>query len=430
MAHSVVCAVPMPLTPLSNARLAALDAMAPAAPQRVPLLDAHGRFLATAVAASRSLPGCDNSAMDGWAVRAEETRDANRDRPARLRIVDTVYAGALPSRALQPGEAARIFTGAPLPSGADAVVRQEAARACEDGQHVDLFVTVPPGNDLRRAGEEVVSGTPLFAPGQRVSAAVLGVLASLGESHVWVRPAPRVAVLATGDELVAPGTPALPHQVYESNLILIAALAREAGADVRHLERSRDDEGALRDAVSRLAPHVDVLVTTGGASVGDKDHVKRVLTSLGARFFVDGVALKPGKPVAVARLGTTTVIVLPGNPGAATVAFDQLARPVLLKHQGVLETRRRVRARLSEPRHKQAGFTYLITTTLEPQPSGEPLARLRPQGAGQILQNVHGEGWAVLPPGRADFAEGDSVDVELFQGATCTAVDAAPEASS
>ncbi|GHH01223.1 gephyrin-like molybdotransferase Glp [Comamonas sp. JC664] len=404
----------MPLTSLSAARQAALDAIAPAAPERVRLLDAQGRFLATRVVASRSLPGCDNSAMDGWAVLAEETQGANRDRPSRLRIIDTVFAGRLPTTRLHPGEAARIFTGAPLPPGADAVVRQEAARASDDATCVDIFISVPPGNDIRRAGEEVLTGAPLFDAGQRVSAAVLGVLASLGATEVHVRPAPRVAVLATGDELVPPGTPALPHQVYESNLILVAALAREAGADVRELTRAPDDAHALRDALTRLAPQVDVLITTGGASVGDKDFVKRVLTSLGARFFVDGVALKPGKPVAVARLGDTAVVVLPGNPGAATVAFDQLARPLLLKYQGVHETRRRVRAHLSEPRHKQAGLTYLITTTLEAREGLAPRALLRPQGAGQILQNVHGEGWAILPPGRADFAEEDAVDVELF----------------
>ncbi|WIG94006.1 gephyrin-like molybdotransferase Glp [Myxococcus sp. SDU36] len=413
----------MPLMPLDSARLAALDAIAPAAPERVPLLDAQGRFLAAPVTASRSLPGCDNSAMDGWAVRAEETQGASRARPARLRVTSTVFAGALPSTPLQPGEAARVFTGAPLPAGADAVVRQEAARATEDGACVDVFITVPPGNDLRRAGEEVLAGTPLFDAGQRVGAAVLGVLASMGATDVWVRPAPRVAVLATGDELVPPGTPALPHQVYESNLVLVAALAREAGAEVRQLARARDDERALRDALTRLAPQVDVLITTGGASVGDKDLVKRVLAALGARFFVDGVALKPGKPVAVARLGDTAVVVLPGNPGAATVAFDQLARPLLLKHQGVLETRRRVRAHLSEARHKQAGLTYLITTTLEARDGLAPRAVLRPQGAGQTLQNVHGEGWALLPPGRADFAEDDLVDVELFDRPTFTTVE-------
>ncbi|MBN1208276.1 MAG: molybdopterin molybdotransferase MoeA [Myxococcaceae bacterium] len=413
----------MSLTPLTPARLAALGAVTPARPEPVALLHAHGRFLAAAVSASRSLPGCDNSAMDGWAVRAEETRGATRDRPARLRIVDSVYAGALPSRALQPGEAARVFTGAPIPPGADAVVRQEAARADEDG-HVSLFITVPQGNDIRRMGEEVLAGTALFSAGQRVDAAVLGVLASMGADTARVRPLPRVAVLATGDELVSPGAPALPHQVYESNLLLIAALAREAGAEVVATARTRDDDAELRAAITKLTPRVDVLITTGGASVGAKDRVKQVLGELGARFFVDGVALKPGKPVAVARLGDTAMVVLPGNPGAATVAFDQFGRPLLLALQGVREERRRLRARLSEGRHKQAGLTYLITTTLEHREGGGlPWARLRPQGAGQLLQNVGAEGFAVLPPGRADFAEGDEVEVELFDRPRYVAVD-------
>ncbi len=209
--------------------------------------------------------------------------------------------------------------------------------------------------------------------------------------------------------------PALPHQVYESNLVLIAALAREAGAEVVATRRSRDDEAQLRARLSELTPGLDMLVTTGGASVGDKDCVKRVLLELGARFFVDGVALKPGKPVAVARLGELVVVVLPGNPGAATVAFDQLARPLLLKRQGVYEERRSVRARLSQARHKQAGLTYLLTASVEEATRGEaPWARLRPQGAGQLLQNVGAEGFAVLPPGRADFSEGEEVQVELF----------------
>ncbi len=413
----------MSLTPLIAARQAALGAVIPARPEPVPLLLAHGRFLAAAVSASRSLPGCDNSAMDGWAVRAEETRGATRDRPARLRIVDTVYAGALPSRVLQPGEAARVFTGAPIPSGADAVVRQEAAREEGDGL-VSLFITVPPGNDIRLTGEEVLAGTPLFPAGQRVDANVLGVLASMGASTALVRRAPRVAVLATGDELVSPGAPALPHQVYESNLTLVAALAREAGAEVVGTERARDDVAELRTAFTQLASQVDVLFTTGGASVGDKDHVKHVLTGLGAHFLVNGVALKPGKPVAVARLGDTAVVVLPGNPGAATVAFDQFGRPLLLRFQGVSEERRRLRARLSEGRHKQAGLTYLITTSVEHREGGGlPWARLRPQGSGQILQNVGAEGLVVLPPGRADFAEGDEVEVELFDRPRYVAVD-------
>ncbi|KFE68605.1 gephyrin-like molybdotransferase Glp [Hyalangium minutum] len=413
----------MALTPLIPARQAALGAVTPVPPEPLPLLLAHGRFLAAAVQAARSLPGCDTSAMDGWAVRAEETLGATRDRPARLRIVDTVYAGTLPSRALQPGEAARIFTGAPIPAGADAVVRQEAARAEGDGW-VSLFITVSPGKDIRLTGEEVLEGTPLFAAGQRVDAHVLGVLASMGATTALVRRAPRVAVLATGDELVPPGLPALPHQVYESNLHLIAALAREAGAEVVATERSRDDEAELRTTLSALSQRVDVLITTGGASVGDKDHVKRVLSGLGAQFLVDGVAFKPGKPVAVARLGALAVVVLPGNPGAATTAFDQFGRPLLLRFQGVHEERRRLRARLSEARHKQAGLAYLITATVEHrEDGGRPWAQMRPQGSGQIFQNVDAEGLVVLPPGRADFSEGDEVEMELFDRPRYVAVE-------
>ncbi len=402
----------MPLTPLPTARKLALDALPPAPPERVPLLQALGRFLAGEVIASRSLPGCPVSAMDGYAVRAEETSGANRDRPARLRVVDTLYAGHLPSRALGPGEASRIFTGAPLPEGATAVVRQEATVPGEG--FVDVCATVPPGKDIRPVGEDLLAGTPLLRAGQRIDAPVLGVLASLGETHVLVRPLPRIAVLATGDELVSPGTPALPHQVYESNLVLVASMAREVGAHVVALERARDDDAELRVALQRLATGVDVLITTGGASVGDRDRVKRVLAELGATFLVDGVAIKPGKPVAVARLGTTAVAVLPGTPGAATVGFDQFARPLLLKHQGVTEERQRVRVRLDEGRHKQAGLTYLIGATLETREDGGVWARMRAQGGGHLLQNIGAEGYVVLPSGRADFASGDEVDFERF----------------
>ncbi|WP_257462019.1 molybdopterin molybdotransferase MoeA [Archangium lipolyticum] len=403
----------MSLIPLPLARKAALDALQPAPPESVPLLEALGRFLAREVVASRSLPGCPVSAMDGYAVRAEETSGSNRDRPARLRVVDAIYAGHLPSRTVRPGEASRIFTGAPLPEGANAVVRQEATVVPGEGL-VDICVAVPPGKDIRPVGEDLLAGTPLLRAGQRLESSVLGLLASLGDTHVLVRPPPRVAVLATGDELVPPGTPALPHQVYESNLVLVGAMAREAGARVVALERARDEDRELRAALERLAGGADVLVTTGGASVGDKDRVKRVLAGMGATFLVDGVAIKPGKPVAVARLGTTAVVVLPGTPGAATVAFDQLARPLLLRHQGVTEERQRLRVRLDDRRDKQAGLTYLISATLEFREDGQVWTRLRQQGGGHMLQNIGAEGYAVLPPGRADFGPGDTVDFERF----------------
>jgi molybdopterin molybdotransferase len=413
----------MTLTPLATARRLALDALQPAPPEPVALLDSLGRFLAGPLVASRSLPGCAVSAMDGYAVIAEETLGATRDHPVRLRVSDTIYAGHLPRISLQPGHAARIFTGAPLPLGATAVVRQEAARPASDTS-VDLFVTVTPGRDIRVEGEDLLQGTSVLRAGQRIDAGVLGVIASLGDPHVLVRPPPRVAVLATGDELIPPGTPALPHQVYESNLVLLAALASETGAQVVARERARDDDDVLRPALQRLAKRADVLITTGGASVGDRDRVKRVLSGLGCTFLVDGVALKPGKPVAVGRMDSTAVVVLPGTPGAATVAFDQFARPLLLRHQGVREERRRLRVRIDEGRHKQAGLTYLISGTLEKREDGLVWARIRPQGGGQLLGNLGAEGHAILPPGQADFAEGESVEFECFDRPQYLAVEA------
>jgi molybdopterin molybdotransferase len=413
----------MSLTPLHIARQAALGALAPAPPVRMPLPQALGRFLAEDVTASRSLPGCPVSAMDGYALHSADTPGANRDHPARLRVVDTIFAGHLPSRPLASGEAARIFTGAPLPEGADAVVRQEATRP--EGEYVAVFISVPVGKDIRPPGEDLAAGVRVLRAGQRLEAHALGLLASLGEAHAWVGPAPRVGILATGDELVPPGQPAAPHQVYESNRVLISALCMQAGAEVVATERARDEDAELLAAIQRLLPRVDVLLTTGGASVGEKDRVKRVLGSLGAEFLVNGVALKPGKPVAVARLGATAVVVLPGNPGAASVAFDQLGRPLLLRYQGVVEERQRLRVRLAEGRHKQAGLTYLVSALLETREDGTVWARMRPQGAGQLLQEVGAEGYAVLPPGRADFAEGDTVVFERFDRARYTLVEGA-----
>jgi molybdopterin molybdotransferase len=405
----------MSLTPLATARRAALDALSPAPPEPVPLLDALGRFLARDVIAPRSLPGCATSAMDGYAVLAGDTARATREAPVRLRVTDTVYAGHLPSGPLRPGAAARVFTGAPLPPGTTAVVRQEVTRPLPEAGAVDIFVPSPPGKDIRQEGEELRAGTLLLRAGQRVEASVLGVIASVGEPQVLVRPLPSVAVLATGDELVPPGRDALAHQVYESNLVLVSALALEAGARVVARERARDDDDELRAAITRLGGGARVLITTGGASVGEKDRVKRVLSGLGATFLVDGVALKPGKPVAVARLGDTAVVVLPGTPGAALVAFDQFARPLLLRFQGVTEERQRVRARLDEAHHKQAGFTYLLSGTLETREDGNVWTHVRERGGGHALRHIGAEGHALLPPGRSDFPAGEWVDFERFE---------------
>ncbi|MHB8873400.1 MAG: molybdopterin molybdotransferase MoeA [Myxococcaceae bacterium] len=400
---------------LSEARTACVGAVSPLPIVRVPLLQALGRFLAEPVVATRSLPGCDNSAMDGFAVRAAETRGATRDAPARFRVVGVLYAGmAAPDRALGPGEAYRIFTGAPVPAGADTVVRQEAGR--EVGERAFLFVTAEPGENVRRRGEEFVLGQPMLPAGLRVDSALTGVLASLGQVDLAARPRPRVGVLTLGDELVALGERALPHQVYESNGTLLAAMVAEAGAEVVALRKARDHDEEIRAELERLLSAADLVVTSGGASVGDKDRSKQVLKSMGGVLTFDGVAIKPGKPAGLAQVSGVPVVVLPGNPGAAMVGFDQFARPMLLALQGALEERRRVRARLDLAKSKQPGLTYLYGAALE-QRGSETWANTRTKGSGQIFQNVGIEGWALLPRGVGELASGEEVEVELFHGA-------------
>jgi molybdopterin molybdotransferase len=403
----------MPLMPLEQARALARTLCRAPAPVSLSPGDAHGRFLAEPVDAPRDLPGCDNSAMDGYAVCAAWTRGANRDRPARFRVVETIFAGHAPTRALVPGEAARIFTGAALPGGADAVVRQEAARP--SGEEVELVVEAGVGDHVRRRAEEARRGQRVLERGTRVDAAVVGLAAALGVRTVKVYPRPKVAVLAVGDELLPPAASALPHQIHDSNGVMVAALAVEAGAEVVSVAREGDDPRALRARLEALLAEADVVITAGGASVGDRDLVKGVLRGLGADFAVDGVALKPGKPVGLGRIRERAVVVLPGNPGAARVAFDQLARPLLLSRQGVVEVRRRVRGALDAPRRKQPPLTYLLAARV-PE-AGDGRVVVRPQGAGQLLANVDMDGWAILPPGRAEFAAGDPVEVELLHGA-------------
>ena len=405
------------MVPLEQAKALALDSIDIGRPVQTPLAAAHGRFLAEPLRAPRSLPNFDNSAMDGYALVSSDTLGSNRDRPARLRLVETIYAGALPHRPIGQGEVCRIFTGAPVPAGADCVVRQEA-------EQVLVFVEGAPGANIRRKGEEVAEGDLIFPVGQILNAYAIGLFASLGLQSVPARPAPTVAILTLGDELVPAGKSAQAHQVFDCNGPLLSALCREIGASVTAFEQVRDEEGPLIDALQRLAAEADVLITSGGASAGDKDLVKRTLRALGAAIPVDGVAMKPGKPAGVAILHGRPVVILPGNPGAASVAFDQLARPMLFKRQGVVETRPSVLVKLSARQHKQAGLTYLLSARLHRSEAFPPPAIVRPQGAGQLLQNVDADGWITLPRGRADFPEGEEVWMELFGGATFAAATA------
>jgi len=328
------------MRPLSQAQ-AEVEARSRALPsQDVPLAEAGGRVLARAVAAARDLPGTDISMMDGYALRARDAGDA-------LRVVYEVAAGdAPPARALRPGEAARIFTGAPVPAGADCVVMQEHATRSGAELRVEHSQAPKAGQHIRRRGEEVRAGATVLPAGTRLGAAELSLAAACEAARVHVHRRPRVAILTTGDELVALGQEPAPGKLVETNSQALAQLAREAGAEPLQL-------GIARDSVEQIAAKLadaqaDVLVTTGGASVGDHDHAQAALERLGGELIFHTVAIRPGKPV---LFGTASrgrlVFGLPGNPAAAMLGFELFVRLALRILSGDPQPRRpRARAEL------------------------------------------------------------------------------------
>ena len=311
-----------------DAALEQLLALADPLPgEDIDLALADGRILAQAVAARLTLPAADVSAMDGYALRFADV-------PGPLRVVGESAAGRPLGVALKPGEAARIFTGALLPAGADTVALQEDA-APGDGS-VAFPADGPPGAGahVRRAGQDFAAGAPLAAAGTRLSPARLGLLAAAGHAAVRVHRRPRVALMSTGDELVPPGTTPGPGQIVGSNGLMIAAMLRAWGADVSDLGLVPDSRDALLACLAS-ARGADLVVTIGGASVGDHDLVKPVLEEAGARIDLWRVAIRPGKPLLAGRLGNAIVVGLPGNPVSAHVCALLFLRPLLARMTGV-----------------------------------------------------------------------------------------------
>jgi len=320
---------------LPDAQRLVLDAVVPLAPVDLPAPDAVGCVLAATVTAGEDVPPFANSAVDGYAVVASDTSSI----PVELDVVGELAAGAAPpAEPLRPGQSIRIMTGAVLPPGADAVVMVEDSERLDGGARVRLTAGAPAGTAVREAGSDVVAGTELFAPGTVITPAVLGVLASVNAAVVSVHPAPRVAVLATGDELVTDGSPLAAGQIRESNLTMLAPLLARSGFAVSALGVVPDDEEQLASVLREAAAGVDAIVTSGGVSMGDYDVVKAVLGRI-ARMQWMQVAIKPAKPFAFGLLDDGTgrdvpVFGLPGNPVSSLVSYEMFARPALRRMAG------------------------------------------------------------------------------------------------
>jgi len=302
--------------------------------ERVKLHDVLGRVLAQEIIADSDLPPFDRSQMDGYAVRAEETGDA----PVRLRIVGESAAGKGWHQELQQGEAVRIMTGAPVPVGADSVQQVELAHELKDGTVVELLEAVELGKSIVKRGSEIKAGEIVLQSGVRINAAMMAVLAAFGYAEVAVGQRPRVGVLATGTELVSVDEKPGQDQIRDSNNYSIAAYAQLAGAVVQRVSFARDETSVLKNQIAEAAESCDVIVTSGGVSMGVYDVTKAALKELDAEIFFERVALRPGKPSVFARLPNGTLVFgLPGNPVSVAVTFNLFARTALLAMQGVTD---------------------------------------------------------------------------------------------
>lgn len=318
--------------------------------ERVPLRDARSRVLADDIHAARALPIFDNSAMDGYAARSAEL-------PATLPVVGMVAAGQVMAEPVPPGVAIRILTGAPMPAGLDTVVIQEDAKV--DGHNVTLPAS-PVGDNLRRAGEDIAPGELAVAGGTRLFAGELGLLAALGLVEVSVVKQPRVALITTGDELVDHATTPLPGQIVDSSAHMLGSMVRAAGGQPSYFGIAKDDPISLAAMIASAFDH-DAIITTGGVSVGDRDHVRTALTAAGVELELWKVAMKPGKPFSFGMNGRVPVFGLPGNPVSSYVVFELFVRPALLAMGGAKITQRpRVPVQLVRGYRKQAGRAHYI----------------------------------------------------------------------
>jgi molybdopterin molybdotransferase len=309
-----------------------LDGIGSIDPIELTLLDAQGLLLAENITSEVALPGFDNSAMDGYAVRAIDTREASFERPAVLPVVGDVVAGAKSRSGMGPGLAMRIMTGAPVPAGADAVIPLEDTD--RGVARVAIHRPVRGGECIRRAGEDLAIGAPALRAGSALGPQQIALLAAIGHDRVVVQPRPRVLVISTGSELVEVGTPAGFGEVSDANSYLITAAARDAGADARRVGIVADDHAQLLDLLESQLMRADILVTTGGVSMGAFDVVKQALTELGTVEFTR-VAMQPGKPQGYGHLGDRVpIFCLPGNPVSALVSFEVFVRPAIRKLLG------------------------------------------------------------------------------------------------
>jgi molybdopterin molybdotransferase len=399
------------MMPLEQARAHVLEGLKPLEPEPVSIWDSLGRVLAEDVIAPADVPPFPNSAMDGYAVRGSDVAEAG----ATLDLIGELAAGQVSSLDVGPGQALKIMTGAPMPAGADTVVKVEDTEAL--GDRVSIGPAVASGTSVRSAGGDVAKGTLVFEAGTRLTPMHVGVLANIDISEVVVHRRPKVAFMSTGDELVPPGGgPLGPGMIRDSNRPMVKALLSEAGVELSDLGIVPDDPDTLRAVLDEAGANADVIISTGGVSMGDRDVTKLVLEG-GSEVEFWKVAIQPAKPFAFGHVGGALFFGLPGNPVSVLVSFEQFARPALLLLQGAKKLlRARVSAVAGERMETDPEKTVFVRVKISGGSAGLPVVVSSGGQSSNVLSAAAAaDAFAVVPRGRGAVEAGETVEIELFR---------------
>ncbi|MCK9230488.1 MAG: molybdopterin molybdotransferase MoeA [Syntrophales bacterium] len=398
-----------------------LDFFHPLGVEKVPLKETLHRVLAEDIYSSRSIPPHDNSAMDGYALKGEDLRKASKEHPVRLRSVEEIPAGRAPERSIGSGETSRIMTGAPIPTGADTVVKIEDVEIA--GGEVSFFAPAAEGENIRRRGEDVVEGECVIAAGTLIGPAHMGMLAATGNALVPVFQKPLVAVIATGDELIDVDGDPSSGGVVTSNSYSLYGQIIEAGGIPLPLGIARDNRDDLLAHFSEAKERAHVIISSGGVSMGDYDFVQDVFTELGARVLFDTVAQRPGKPFTYATMGEIPFFGLPGNPVSAMMSFEQYVRPSLLKMTGHRTIfRRTIKAVLEDTFVKRGDLTYFVRGIVTWRDGKFTVVTTGDQGSGILKSMVLANGIIVLPRNMTTARRGEEVTVQLIDNGLLTSM--------
>lgn len=405
----------------------ALDQLLALAPEElaeeeVPFMESLGRVLSRDLYSDIDVAPFDNTAMDGFALRAQDIEDASRQHPVELKVVELIPAGHFPTKALGPMECARIMTGAAIPAGADAVLKIEESSAAQEGgelgEFVSMYKSVKLGENIRRKGEEVSAGQVVLKAGETVDAAAIGLMASTGNSKVFVRKQVRVGIIATGSELVDVDDKPQPGQIRNSNSYLLAALCKQLHADYIIYPILRDSYEATKEAFLQASKDCDLIISSGGVSVGDYDYVVPVLEEIGS-LHVAKVFMRPGAHQTIGLIGSCIVFGLPGNPSSAFTGFEMFLRPLILKMQGHSELKRlTLKARLLKDQKKKQARRFYQRATLYRNEQAELVVDLAKNQSSALLTAVHEcNALAVLPEGEGMVPAGTMIECIVYRAA-------------